>query len=101
MTTPLGVLFSPPSALMICLLSCLLGCLSFGDAQLALDVAQRLFGTGRRRHDDEREDVGRRVEKVVALADADRLQRRSDRAGSAEQQRRHHTAEWTPAREDD
>src|SRR6266446_3454412 len=85
MTTPLGVLFSPPSALMVCLLGCLLVCLSFGDAQLARDVAQRMLGAGRRCHDDKREDVGRRIEEVVALADADRLQRRADRARSAEQ----------------
>src|SRR6516162_9399842 len=68
-TRPLGVLFNPPSALMSA---------SLGDAQLARHVAQRLLRAGGRRHDDQREDVGRRIEEVVALGDADRLQRRPD-----------------------
>ena len=46
---------------------------------LALEVAIMM---------SERQDVGRGVEEVVALRDADRLQRRADRAGAAEQQRR-------------
>ena len=62
--------------------------LLFGDAELARRAGQR---AGRRRRGDQqpqREHVGRGVEEVVALADADRLQRRAQRAGAAEQQRR-------------
>ena len=35
-----------------------------------------------------RQDVGRGVEEIIALGDADRLQRRPERGGAAEQQRR-------------
>src|SRR5882672_3959724 len=96
-TTPLGVLFNPPSALIFRHLRSAL----FGDAQLARHVTHRLLRAGGCRHDDEREDVGGGVEEVVALGDADRLQRRPDRAGRPEQQRGDHAAHRAPAREDD
>src|SRR5271155_2510897 len=73
-TTPFGVLFKPPSPL-------ILATRSFGDAQLARDLAHRLLGPGRRDHDQQCEDVRRGVEEIIALGDADRLQRRSDGAG--------------------
>src|ERR1700686_3089297 len=92
-TRPLGVLFNPPSALLMSR--------SFRDAQLARHVAHRALGAGRGGHDDQGEDVGRGVEEVVALGNADRLQRRPDRARRAEQQRRHHAAHRAPAREND
>ena len=50
--------------------------------------------------DHQRQHVGHRGEQVVALADADRLQRRADRAGAAEEQRRADAAQRAPARED-
>ena len=53
-----------------------------------------------RDHDEERQHVGRGVEEVVALRDADRLQRRAERAGAAEEQRRAEAGERIPARED-
>src|SRR5216683_2758034 len=94
MTTPFGVLFKPPSAL--------IGALpSFGDTEFARHVTHRLLRPGRRDHDQEREDVGRGVEEIIALGDADRLQRRSDGAGRTEQQRRDHALQRLPARKDD
>src|SRR5882672_3388627 len=93
-TTPFGVLFKPPSALIEALPS-------FGDTEFARNVAHRLFRPGRRDHDQERENVGRGIEEIIALGDADRLQRRSDGAGGAEQQRRDHALQRLPARKDD
>src|SRR5215470_2525008 len=80
-TTPFGVLFKPPSALIESLPS-------FGDTEFARHVAHGLLRPGRRDHDQKRKDVRRSVEEIIALGDADRLQRRSDGAGRTEQQRR-------------
>ena len=58
--------------------------------RLALEVAIMM---------SERQDIGRGVEEIIALRDADRLQRRADRAGAAEQQRGDDAAQRAPARE--
>src|SRR6202453_135512 len=52
-------------------------------------------------HDEKGEAVGRRRVEVVPAADADRLQRRADRARAAEEQRRPEASHRIPAREDD
>ena len=47
-----------------------------------------------------RQDIGRGIEEIIALAHAHRLQRRPERGGAAEQQRRAQAQQRIPTRED-
>src|SRR5687767_8978107 len=53
------------------------------------ELGRHVGGSSRRRtagdQDDERQHVGRRIEEVVSCRDADRLQRRAERARAAEE----------------
>src|SRR5262245_44063435 len=92
MTRPFSDLLRPPSPLIAA---------SLGDREFARHVARRGLAARRDDHDDERQDVGGGVEEVVALGDADGLQRRAERTGGAEEQRRPDALDGVPAREDD
>jgi hypothetical protein len=72
----------------------------FGDRQFARRTGQRAAGRRGQHHDRQRQHIGGGVEEIVAFGDADRLQRRADGAGAAEQQRRREGTERVPARED-
>ena len=81
-------------------------CVMLAAPHLVIDSSpgaprERALGRGRDDHDEEGQHVGRGVEEVVALRDADRLQRRAERAGGAEEERRAEAGERVPAREDD
>src|SRR5215207_1713702 len=54
-----------------------------------------------RDHDRERQHVRRRAEQIIPSGDTHRLQRRAERTGTAEQQRRVEAIQRLPAREDD
>ena len=71
--------------------------LLFDGAELAGRAAQAALGRAGRDHQGERQHIGRGAEQVVALGDADRLQRRADRAGRAEQQRGPQAADRDPS----
>src|SRR5215475_7093818 len=58
------------------------------DAQLSRRARQVSARRARGDHDGQRHHVWRGVEEIVAAGDADRLQRRPQRARPAEQQRR-------------
>ena len=60
--------------------------MSLGDAELARHVTCCTLRAGRRDHDEQREDVRRSVEEVIALRDADGLQGRANRASGAKKQ---------------
>src|SRR5689334_1877663 len=73
--------------------------LSAIDAQLARRAGQRPARRAGDDHDPERDDVGRGVEQVIAPRNPDRLQRRSQRAGGAEEQRGVKALQRVPAGE--
>src|SRR5580693_4914478 len=83
-TTPFGDLLRPPSPFIPPPLAPRSAGRLFRHRQFAGHVARRALGAGGCDHDDEREDVGRGVEEVVALGDPDRLERRAKRTRRAE-----------------
>src|SRR5262249_54433541 len=70
------------------------------DAELRRRADHAALGRAGDHHDQQREDVGGGIEQVIALVDADRLQRRAKRGGAAEQQRGPEAEHRVPARED-
>src|SRR5271165_6856099 len=74
---------------------------SLRHRQLARHIARRVLGARGGDHDGEGQYVGRGVEEIVALRNADRLQRRTDRARRAEQKRSGDAAQRVPTREND
>src|SRR5262249_26877339 len=72
----------------------------FDDAELRRRADQAALGRTGDHHDQQRQDVGRGVEQVIALVDADPLQRGTERGGAAEQERGPEAGHGAPARED-
>src|SRR5947209_15167500 len=94
MTTPLGDLFNPPSPFMFVLPSS-------HDREFARCTAHPPSRCNGDEHEDERQHIRRGVEEVIALTDADRLQRRPKCAGGTEQERGADTGERLPTRKND
>ena len=95
MTTPFGDLLRPPSPFIARPPYLVMRQLARRAGERAASATTVAIMMSERQH------VGRGVEEVVALRDADRLQRRAERAGAAEEERRAEAGERVPAREDD
>src|SRR3984957_20390756 len=100
-TTPIGDLLRPPSPFIAPPLVPRSAGRLLCHRQFAGHVPRRMLGARGRDHEDEREDVGRGVEEVVALGDPDRLQRGSKRARRTEKKRCGDAPQRGPAGGDD
>src|SRR3981081_650825 len=98
-TTPFGDLFNPPSPLIRDSPGRVID-RSAVDARLAGRARQRAARGAGGDHDAERQNVRRRVEEVIARADAPGWSGRAEGAGAAEEQRGEEAVDRIPARED-